>query len=57
MAGLAVNARVFLERPSIELGVTAQGGQAKLGYLETELLNQFTSRESIECRGSPDEVR
>lgn len=56
MAGLAVNARVFLERPSIELGVTAQGGQAKLGYLETELLNQFTSRESIECRGSPDEV-
>ena len=57
MAGIAVNVRIFLENPSIEIGVTAKGSQTKLGYLETDLLSQFTSRDSVECRGIPNEVR
>ena len=56
MAGFAIHLRKFLEHPRVYFGVDLHGHISKTGYLETDLLSHFATRESVECRGSNTEV-
>ena len=56
MAGFAVNLRLILTRPEVWIGRDVHGEDSKVGQLETNFLEHFTSREKLECRGSNSEV-
>lgn len=56
MAGFAINLRLILTRPEVWMGREVGGGDSRVGQLETNLLEHFTTRERVECRGSNDEV-
>lgn len=60
MAGFAVNILHFLSKPGIKMGFYEEKGRrrpVKEGHLETGYLENFASRETVECRGSDKEVR
>ena len=59
MAGFAVNILSFLAKPKVKMGFNDVGGRrvpVKDGHLETDFLEKFASRETVECRGSDKEV-
>ena len=56
MAGFAINLRLVLAKPRALFGRTVRGGVSKVGFLETNFLEQFTTRASVECKGSETEV-
>ena len=56
MAGFAVKLRLILARPEVWIGRDARGGDSKVGQLETDFLEHFTTREKVECRGLNSEV-
>ena len=56
MAAFAVDLCELIKRPKARVGVNIHGRQSKLGYLETDFLQHFTSRSKVECRGSEKEV-
>ena len=56
MAGFAINLRLFLEKPDVVVGIDIKGKQSTRGRLETDLLEHFTTKETVECRGSNTEV-
>ncbi len=56
MAGFAIQLDLILSRPDIVMGVTKDGKSSPPGYLETTLLEQFVTRENVECRGVSGEV-
>ena len=59
MAGFAVNIGSFLDRPDVKMGFKIDDGRrvpVKDGHLETDFLENFASRETVECRGSDKEV-
>ena len=53
MAGFAIH---LCQHPKARVGVNVHGKRSKLGFLETDLLEHFTSRSAVECRGSEKEV-
>ena len=60
MAGFAIHISSFLAKPGIKMGFNTENGRVhpvKDGHLETDFLEQFGSRSSVECRGSSKEVR
>ena len=56
MAGFAIHLCLLMKHPNVEIGKDKDGKLCKSGYLETNLLEQLVEKESLECRGPPDEV-
>ena len=59
MAGFAINIASFLAKPDVKMGFNSANGRkrpVKDGHLETDYLEHFGSRTSVECRGSSKEV-
>ena len=59
MAGFAINIASFLDKPDAKMGFKISKGHripVKDGHLETDFLENFASRETVECRGSDKEV-
>ena len=56
MAGFAIHLCQFFTHPNARVGVNVHGTSSWAGFLETDLLEHFTSRSSVECRGSETEV-
>ena len=38
------------------VGVNIHGGSSKVGYLESDFVQHFANKSSVECRGSDKEV-
>ena len=57
MAGFALHVREIVRRPDVVFGKRASGKKTDTGHLETDFLEQFTTRDTAECRGSESEVR
>lgn len=60
MAGFAIHISSFLAKPDVKMGFTTEKGRkrpVKDGHLETDYLENFATRSSVECRGSSSEVR
>lgn len=59
MAGFVINITKFLSKPGVKMGFTTVEGRTrpvKDGHLETDYLEEFASRKTVECRGSETEV-
>ncbi len=59
MAGFAIHITHFLSKPYVKMGFMKVKGRqrpVKPGYLETAYLENFASKESVECRSPEDEV-
>ena len=56
MAGFAVNVEVLMKNPLVWFGKMAGGGVVRDGFLETEFLSQFVSKDGLECRSYEKEV-
>ena len=56
MAGVAIHLCQFFKHPNARVGVNVHGTSSWAGFLETDLLEHFTSRSAVECRGSETEV-
>ena len=56
MAGFAIELRLILTRPEVWIGRNARGRDSKVGQLETDFLEHFTTRQKVECRGLNSEV-
>ena len=56
MAGFAVNLKLVLQKPRVVFGRNVRGGVSRFGYLESDFLEQLTTRASVECMGSETEV-
>ena len=56
MAGFAIHLCELVKHPKARVGVNIDGQRSEIGYLETDLLQHFTNRSSVECRGSETEV-
>ncbi len=59
MAGFAINIRAFLAKAGVKMGFKDIKGHklpVKDGHLETDYLENFASRQTVECRGSDKEV-
>lgn len=56
MAGFAIHLHLLLARPDVWLGTNVRGGDTKVGQIETDFLEHFTTREKVECRGLNSEV-
>ena len=56
MAGFAIHLCQFFKHPEVRFGVDVHGNLSKKGYLETDLLEHFTTKSEVECRGSETEV-
>ena len=56
MAGFAIQVQYILSKPDVWVGFDETGHPTKPGYLETMFLENFASRETVECRGNNDEV-
>lgn len=60
MAGFAISITAFLAKPDVKMGFNTEKGRkhpVKDGHLETDYLENFASRSSVECRGSDKEVQ
>lgn len=56
MAGFAIHLKLVLAKPSALFGRKVRGGVSRIGYLETDFLEHFTTRAGLECRGSETQV-
>ena len=56
MAGFAIHLYQFFKYPEARFGVRVNGNPSKQGHLETDLLEHFTTKSEVECRGSETEV-
>ena len=56
MAGFAINLRLLLEKPNVVFGRDIRGNVPETGHLESDFLEHFTTRDSVECLGSETEV-
>lgn len=56
MAGFAITLRLLLEKPDVLFGQNVHGRMSKIGYLESDFLEHFATRNSVECLGSETEV-
>ena len=56
MAGFAIHLCQFFKHPKARVGVNVRGESSRLGFLETDLLEHFTKKYAVECRGSEKEV-
>ncbi len=60
MAGFMIHITKFLSKPEVKMGFTTVKGRkrpVKDGHLETDYLENFASRSSVECRGAEKEVK
>ena len=56
MAGFAIQLCLLLEHRKLVVGKDRHGRYTKLGYLETNFLEQLATRNTVECRGLNNEV-
>ena len=56
MAGFAIHLCQFFKYSKVKVGVDVYGKLSKNGHLETDLLEHFTTKSEVECRGSETEV-
>ena len=56
MAGFAISLRLLLEKPDIVFGQNLHGRMSIVGHLESDFLEHFATRNSLECLGSETEV-
>ena len=56
MAGFAITSRLLLEKPDVLFGQNVHGQMSKTGYLESDFLEHFATRNSVQCLGSETEV-
>lgn len=56
MAGFAISLRLLLEKPDVVFGQNLHGHMSKMGHLESDFLEHFATRNSVECLGSETEV-
>ena len=56
MAGFAVRVELIVAKPNVLIGVDKSRKRSKLGYLESDFLENFVSRDTVECRGNNKEV-
>ena len=57
MAGFALNLAQVIKKPEVRFGVDVNGKDTVTGHLETDFLEHFTTKDTVECRGSNTEVR
>ncbi len=56
MAGFALNLAQVM-KSDVQFGVNVNGKDSASGQLETDFLEHFTTKDTVECRGSNEEVR
>ena len=56
MAGFAIHLCQFFKHSKVRFGVRVNGNPSATGHLETDLLEHFTTKSEVECRGSETEV-
>ncbi len=56
MAGFAVHVNLILSKPKVKIGFDRNEKKSKLGYLESDFLEHFANRKTVECLGSNKEV-
>ena len=59
MAGFGIHISELLSKPEAKIGfvhVKQVEKAVKVGYMESVFLEYFTSRSTVECRGSDNEV-
>ena len=56
MAAFAIHLCQFFKHPKARVGVDVHGHPTQGGHLETDMLEHFTNRSTVECRGSETEV-
>ncbi len=57
MAGFAIRVEPILSKPNAWMGfITSPENPSSKGYLESNFLENFASRENVECRGNNKEV-
>ncbi len=56
MAGFAVCVELIVAKPNVLMGVDRSRKQSNLGYLESDFLENFVSKDTVECRGNNKEV-
>ena len=56
MAGFAVHVDCILSKPNVWMGFDKSGKTSVNGFLESDFLEKFSSRETVECRGNNREV-
>ena len=56
MAAFAINICELIKHPKAMVGVNVHGRSSKLGYLESDFVQHFATKSSVECRGSDKEV-
>ena len=56
MAGFAVNVEILMKNRNVWMGRMAGGQVVRDGFLETEFLSQFVTRNELECRSYEKEV-
>ena len=56
MAAFAINLCQFFKHPEARIGVDVHGHPTQGGNLETDMLEHFTNKSTVECRGSETEV-
>ena len=57
MAGFAVHLCQLFKNPKARVGVDIHGHTSRNGFLETDFLQHFATKSTVECRGSETEVR
>ena len=59
MAAFAIHINLFIQKPEVRVGYKpGRTTRSKKGFMESDLIKGIgRSREQIECRGVPDEVR
>ncbi len=57
MAGFSVHVKTLLTKPNVWVGFDPLGEPTQRGYLETSFLENFATRNTVECRGNNREVR
>lgn len=56
MAGFAIRVELILSNPNVWMGFAESGRPSSMGYLESNFVENFATRESVECRGNNREV-
>ena len=56
MAGFAVHLCQLFKNPKARVGVDIHGHTSRNGFLETDFLQHFATKSTVECCGSETEV-
>ena len=56
MAGFAIRVDLILASPDVWVGFEDSGEPTERGYLETNFLERFASRDTVECRSNNKDV-